>query len=184
MTLGTFHFAYPNLDRVKTADEDKINMMSPERQKEIRQLVKQIATFKSTKIIIEEKTWRQAYMDSLYAEYLNNSFTLPIAEQYQIAFRLGKLLGLSKIYCVDTWGNVNFFAGWDGKSNFAIRAGKEEFMQKLEIYSDSLIALRESERSFENDQPYQSLQSILVEMNSEETIKKSSSQVFSGTLPF
>lgn len=35
MILGTFHFAYPNLDRIKIEEKDQLDFSSTERQEEM-----------------------------------------------------------------------------------------------------------------------------------------------------
>ena len=53
LLVGTFHFGYPGLDTHKTAEEHKVDINSPQRQKEVEALVDYIARFKPTKIMVE-----------------------------------------------------------------------------------------------------------------------------------
>ncbi|WP_315818559.1 hypothetical protein [Paraflavitalea speifideaquila] len=53
LLLGSFHFSYPNLDGHKTDSSKMMDVLSPRRQKEIRQLVDVLASFKPTRIYVE-----------------------------------------------------------------------------------------------------------------------------------
>jgi hypothetical protein len=99
LLLGTFHFGYPNLDGHKTDSSKFIDVLSPQRQKEIQELADVIKLFKPTRIYIESRS--QYFHDSLYTEYLNNRYTPARNEVYQIAYRVAKQMGLPKVYAVD-----------------------------------------------------------------------------------
>jgi len=99
LLLGTFHFGYPNLDAHKTDSSKFINVLSPERQQEIQELVDVIKKFKPTRVYIE--SWNPSFHDSLYNEYLNGHYQLGRNENYQLGYRVAKQMGLSKIYPVD-----------------------------------------------------------------------------------
>ena len=100
--LGTYHFA-SSADIIK---HDLENMLSEKRQKEIEQVVTQLAEFKPHKICIEWDAGEdQPFTDSVYSEYLNDKFSLKANEVYQIAFRLAKKLGHKKVHCIDAPGN-------------------------------------------------------------------------------
>lgn len=99
LLLGTFHFGYPNLDSHKTDSSKMVDVLSPQRQKEIRQLVDVLASFKPTRIYIESAN--QQRTDSLYNAYRAGKHILRRNEIDQIAFRLAKELNLSTVYAVD-----------------------------------------------------------------------------------
>jgi hypothetical protein len=105
MTLGTFHFNFPNLDATQIKDKDQIDVMAPHYQKEIEAIVAKIALFKPTMIVIERQPVEQRLTDSTFSQYSQNRYQLKRAEEEQIGFRLAKQLGLTKLYCVDEWGN-------------------------------------------------------------------------------
>src|SRR5262249_45278445 len=50
MILGTFHFANPGLDYTKV---ERDSILSEKRQKEVRDLIDRLKTFKPTKIAVE-----------------------------------------------------------------------------------------------------------------------------------
>ena len=105
LTLGTFHFNFPNLDEVKTEKSNQIDVLEPKYQKEINVVVEKLSKFKPTIIVIERQPNKQQKIDSLYQLYLQGKFPLQRHEEQQIGFRLAKQLGLKKLYCVDEWGD-------------------------------------------------------------------------------
>jgi hypothetical protein len=104
LTLGTFHFNFPNLDVKKITTSDQIDVLDPKYQKEIKDIVRRVAAFKPTIIVIERDTVWQAKYDSLYNKYLQGEYTLRRGEEEQIGFRLAKQFGLKTLYCVNDWG--------------------------------------------------------------------------------
>ena len=94
LTLGTFHFNFPNLDVVKIDESDQIDVLDPRHQAEIEEIVDRLAKFKPTIIAIELSTHYQSAIDSLYNNYLAGKHDLNRGETQQIGFRLGKKLGI------------------------------------------------------------------------------------------
>jgi hypothetical protein len=109
LLLGSFHFGYPNLDGHKTDSSKMMDVLSPQRQKEIRQLVDVLASFKPTRVYIESSN--QQRTDSLYNAYREGKHALRRNEIDQIAFRLAKELNLPTVYAVD----ASSFADDNGK---------------------------------------------------------------------
>ena len=104
LTLGTFHFSFPNLDVRKVEASNQINVLEPKYQKEIEDIVRRLARFKPTIVAIERPRSKQATYDSLYSSYLQGQHQLSRSEDEQIGFRLGKALGMKTLYCLDSWG--------------------------------------------------------------------------------
>lgn len=104
MTLGTFHFAYPNQDVFQTSEEDQIDVLKEPWQSEIIAIAKAIEEFKPTIIAIERDPSRQQFTDSLYKEYRGGRWDLTKSEIYQLGFRIAANRGLDKVYCVDDMG--------------------------------------------------------------------------------
>ncbi len=107
ITLGTFHFSFPNLDNIKIEKNDQIDVLEPKYQKEIEEIVSELSRFNPTIIVIERQPGQQSKVDSLYQEYLKGNYQLSRGEDEQIGFRLARANGLKKLYCVDEWGNFN-----------------------------------------------------------------------------
>jgi len=122
MTLGVFHFAYHNLDAVKTEDKDKISVLEEPYQSEIIAISKAICDYKPTIIAIEATPDKQLKIDSLYSLYKNNKFDLGKDEIYQLGFRIGKNLNIPVIYCVNDWGR--HYDNIEGLFNDSTRAAK------------------------------------------------------------
>ncbi len=104
LTLGAFHFNFPNLDVIKTSIDDKIDVLDPKYQKEIEDIVIRLAKFKPTIIVIEREPSKQAKYDSLYNQYLSGKYNLRRNEEEQIGFRLAKMMKLKSLLCADSWG--------------------------------------------------------------------------------
>ncbi len=104
MTLGVFHFAYHNLDAIRTEKKDQISVLEEPYHSEIIKICKAIEEFKPTIIAIEVDPDRQHKIDSLFSLYKSGKLTLGKDEIDQLAFRIGKNLNLSKIDCVNSWG--------------------------------------------------------------------------------
>src|SRR5262245_15324227 len=104
MTLGTFHFNFPNLDVKKVDAGDQIDVLDPKYQKEIETIVARLTKFNPTIIVIEREPFKQSKYDSLYNAYLEGKHQLTRNEEQQIGFRLAKQLHLKKLYCVDADG--------------------------------------------------------------------------------
>ncbi len=113
MTLGVFHFAYPNLDEVVVEEEDQISVLDEPYHSEIISIARAIEKFKPTIVCVERMPERQQYTDSLYSLYLEGSLEPGKNEIYQLGFRIAGNLNLPRVYCVDDWGrhydNVNEF---------------------------------------------------------------------------
>lgn len=104
MTLGVFHFDYPNLDVVKTAEKDKISVLDEPFQSEILAVAKALEEFDPTIIAVEYRPHEQVGIDSLYQLYISGAWELKAGEVYQLGFRIGLNSGLNKVYCVDDPG--------------------------------------------------------------------------------
>lgn len=104
MTLGVFHFSYPNLDIIKTDKNDQISVLEEPYQSEIIAICKAIEEFKPTKIAVECLPKDQLKIDSLFTLYKADSLSLEKGEIYQLGFRVGKKMNLPKIYCIDDMG--------------------------------------------------------------------------------
>lgn len=131
MTLGTFHFNFPNLDVAQVSKTDQIDVLLPAYQKEIEDIVNKISRFKPTIIVIERKPSQQHYTDSTFSQYLRDNYALKRREEEQIGFRLARRLGIKKLYCVDEWGNFN------GKLDSIVNGTDSIEAKKFEYYFEN-----------------------------------------------
>ncbi|WP_461533949.1 DUF5694 domain-containing protein [Sinomicrobium sp.] len=107
LTLGTFHFGFPNRDFVQIEEPDQIDVLDEKHQREIKTLVKKLKKFDPTVIVIEKTPSYQPVIDSLFQLYLEGKYELQRSEVDQIAFRLAKEVGVKKLICVNEWGELN-----------------------------------------------------------------------------
>ncbi len=98
LLMGTFHFANPGLDTVKTETTD---VMAPANQDYLDALAERIAATKPTKILLEYKREDENKINQQYKDYLAGNFALPVNEIYQIGFRVARLAGLISLYSFD-----------------------------------------------------------------------------------
>lgn len=137
MTLGTFHFAFPNQDIIQINGDKQIDVLSSKYQKEIVEITNKIAKFKPTIIAIEVNSSKQSKIDSVYNLYRNGKHKLTRSEHEQIGFRLAKQLQLKKVYCVDDWGRN--YSSIDSILNNPEHPMHNPFMQNFYENPDSLL---------------------------------------------
>lgn len=105
MILGTYHFANPGLDVVRTEVAD---VLSPARQAEIRAVVEALATFRPTRVAVEHLPAAASRLDSLYDEYRAGRHQLSRDETQQIGFRLASMSGHQRVHPIDHAGSFPF----------------------------------------------------------------------------
>jgi hypothetical protein len=103
LVLGVYHMANPSLDVFNMQVDD---VLAPKRQQEVAELAAVLETFKPTKIAIEHDSQRR--LDDRYAKYLGGQLVLTANETDQIALRVAKDLGHTKVYAVDADGDFPF----------------------------------------------------------------------------
>lgn len=167
LTLGSFHFKFPNLDAVKTDKDDQIDVLDSNYQKEIQSIVDKLAKFKPTKIVIERHPEKQQIIDSLYTSYLKGEHKLTRSEEQQIGFRLAKKLGLNQLYCTDAWGTDYEGVKKVTDGNDTIAKGK--FMDYFYNNPDSTLNSNHYEKSLFKTE---GILAELKRMNSDEYVKK------------
>lgn len=99
MLVGTFHFAYQNLDMHKTDKKNMRDILSQKSQAELQQLLNVLRAYKPTRIYLESKD--QAWLDSSYNACTDSTLKTKPNERIQIGFRLAKELKMMKVYSVD-----------------------------------------------------------------------------------
>jgi hypothetical protein len=77
--------------------------LSARRQTQIAEVVRHLARFHPTKVLVEAPMGDEKYQQQ-YRAYLAGKFALPADEVYQFGFRLAAASGNPKIYPIDTWG--------------------------------------------------------------------------------
>jgi len=104
LLLGTFHFKDAGLDGYRP--EVDVDILSPQRQREVEDVVDRLAAFKPTKVMLEMHGPAVERLHQEYRQYLDGEFELGANEIYQLGFRLGKRLGLARLHYVDAPGRL------------------------------------------------------------------------------
>lgn len=102
LIVGSWHFQYPGLDAHVTNEENRINIYSDRRQKELQELLDYLALFKPTKILVESGA-NTGYIKYNYTEWKSGREDLMANERSQIGMRLVERFKLDTIYGVDDW---------------------------------------------------------------------------------
>jgi hypothetical protein len=122
LVLGTFHMGNPGKDIINMKADD---VLSPQRQAEIREVLDVLVRFRPTKIAVESSPGSQRIQQ--YQKYLSGKYELSRNEHDQIGFRLGKELNLPKIYGIDSGGEFPFPSVQD----YAKAHGREKELDSL-----------------------------------------------------
>jgi len=118
MILGTFHFAYYNLDAHQVAERDQVDILSPQRQAEVNALADHVLRFRPNKIAIEAGR-NTGYLMKRYREYQKGNYVLGRDEHEQIAFRILDAMQLDTLYGVDDMPLV--YSWYDGPDSVCLR---------------------------------------------------------------
>jgi len=140
MVVGTVHLANPGADAVTTKIDD---VLSPERQQQIGAVVDGLARYKPTKIAIERVRTMEESVNTNYRAYLAGTYELTRNEIDQIAMRLAKRLGHTRLYAIDhplslDFGSVMQYAAMNGQQDQI--AWFTGVTQKLDRYFSDLYA--------------------------------------------
>lgn len=99
LIVGTFHFDYPNLDAIKTVDDNKIDVLQEPKKSEVTELINYIKQFKPTKIAIEARPdWNAV---EKLNQYKKGEFRNERDERFQLGMRIANELKLDTIYSID-----------------------------------------------------------------------------------
>jgi hypothetical protein len=107
LLVGTFHFEYYNLDIHKIDKDKQIDILTDQKQKELKELLDYISIFKPTKICIEAFTEWNAVKK--YNEYKVEKKHSVKDERYQIAFKLMDRFKLDTVYSINAESIANDF---------------------------------------------------------------------------
>jgi len=96
--LNTYHFATTVPHLIEGVADD---VLQTKRQAELETLVKRLARYKPTKILVETLPEREAALNARYRDYCEGRRPLSQNEVEQIGFRLARLLNHERLYAVD-----------------------------------------------------------------------------------
>ncbi len=167
VVLGTYHMGTPGNNVINGKVDD---ISTPERQKQIVELVEKLKKFKPTKIAVECDVEDDAKTQEIYDKYLSGRYELTKNETNQIGFRLAKNLDHKKVYCVD-WGifpddplyNYGKYAAKDAELDKFLKgvfqkikeriSAESEKLSKLSV-TDQLVLLNQPDRIEKDHQDY------------------------------
>lgn len=171
--VGTFHFDGDAADVYESARED---MKSAVNQQQLDELARKLARAAPDKIFVEWKPDRQGYADTTYQLYLRNQFELGNSEVYQVGYRLGKMLGQQRIYCVDAGGEADY----DSLGVDAAQYHQSEILSDLNHPKDSVAKLISkriaSIYSYYRSPQVRSLTDVILANNTPEVIAAAADQ--------
>lgn len=105
MVLGTYHFANPGRDAVRSRLRDT---MSSTRQEEIAELVKRLSAFRPTKIAVESQPQNAAKLNGNLAAYRAKTYDLGANEIEQVGFRLAAQSQIDTLLLIDNQLDLDF----------------------------------------------------------------------------
>jgi hypothetical protein len=110
--VGTFHFNASDGDVIKGT---KVDMSTPDKQRELDELVSKLQKTQADKVFVEWMPDRQRFVDSTYALYRKGQREVGSQRQnnnevVQVGYRLAKQLNRPKVYCADADGVFDYGA--------------------------------------------------------------------------
>lgn len=160
LILGSDHLA-----QIYNRNHPQTDVFLPKRQAQINEFIALAIRYKPEQIMVEVLPERQKEIDSLYTLYRQDKLTFEAlpdgrSEVYQLAFRMGKQLGVPKIDCVNAPG---------GTSQSILDNG-----ENIELYKKEGVALRAmvTGKMADLQNGSLSLKDYLVFLNQPETINK------------
>lgn len=98
LVMGSFHFANPGLDAVKSP---VIDVMAADAQAWLETLATRIAAFAPTDVLVECPAEAQAELEASLAAYREGAYTLQVNETDQIGLRVAAAAGAERVTCFD-----------------------------------------------------------------------------------
>jgi hypothetical protein len=159
MLVGTYHFSNPgqDLNNVKAVD-----VLAPERQREIGKIVTSLARFAPNKVGVE---WPANIVQERYPKYRDGHLQDSRNEVVQLGFRLARERGLQTVYGLDVEGDFPFAA---------VMAWAEKHGRKSDIDAAMAMGAREVEH-ISSLQDQTSIGGVLRDMNTQASIARNHS---------
>jgi hypothetical protein len=139
LIVGTYHFANPNRDQVKTDFDDH---KSERRQREIQETCDLLAKFAPTKVAVEAPAGEALQRD--YDAWRKGERELRVNETEQIGMRLAKMLGHERVYGIDHQLDLDLDAVMGAaqrSGRAALLADLGKAMQRIEQLQQSLVKM-------------------------------------------
>jgi hypothetical protein len=139
LLVGSFHFAYYNLDAHKIPKDQQVDILSMQKQKEMEELVNYLYKFKPTKIAIEAGK-NTGYLMKKYRAFKRGEKPLGKDEIEQIGFRLMEKCNLDTIFGVDARSLADDLS--QGKDSSTFRFMLDSIYANWDYISDDVISQR------------------------------------------
>lgn len=133
MILGVFHFHNPNADYARF---EGIDVLSPQRQTEIEDVVRRLQAFAPTRIAVEKAPAEADSLAAQLARYRAGALELTANEVHQLGFRLADRLGHDEVYPVDQRLGMRM----DDFMAYT-REHEPEFMPRFDAYIGRIVEL-------------------------------------------
>lgn len=153
LLLGSFHFDNPGLDVAKFNNAD---IMSPQRQKEVKEVTERLKKFNPDKIFVEVPSDGQARLDSSFRQYTLQKAPLKASETQQLGYRLAADLQLPGLFAVD-YNDADF--PFDSLMKSAVDAGQTKLIEYVKRSIDSI------QNDFNNALQRYSVREMLIRQN-------------------
>lgn len=103
LLIGCMHFDRPhNGDLLHLQG---VSMLTPDRQKQIEDILSVLIGFRPTKIMLETRSEHQRDLTQEYAAYRAGQLTLTADERHQLGFRLAAQMNLTDLLAID-WNQM------------------------------------------------------------------------------
>jgi len=103
LLLGSIHFDRP--DNGDLLHFQGMSILTPDRQKQIEDVLNVLSDFRPTKIMIETRSEHQRDLTQEYKAYRAGQLTLTADERHQLGFRLAAQMNLTDLLAID-WNQM------------------------------------------------------------------------------
>jgi uncharacterized protein YfkK (UPF0435 family) len=136
LNLGTFHMGFTTDANTTEFDEN-----DKENQRKIHDIVKKLADFKPTVILVETTPEHNNILQAQYKEYLENPdmfFENP-SEIQLLAFELGRLANTERIYGIDHHMRYNYMIAKNIKNSIDSVFIDSFYMDPMRFYPEVIV---------------------------------------------
>ena len=159
LLLGTVHFTPSTQDKYKN---ESFMLTDKDKEKELNQVVAQLAKFKPDQICIERPVVMQRQIDSVYNGFLKGNYTLQQNEIDLLGFQTAKRLNLKGLTCINHLGRFDT----DSMNKFAQSNSQTNILSDLDGHAKQFMA------EISKSQTTLSLGNFLVFLNSKLALNK------------
>lgn len=169
LLLGTFHFGYPDLDAHVSAEDDRVDVLSPNRQKELSELIDVLMRFRPNKLCVETQG---GWLMHEYNEYRRGERKLGRNEFYQIGFRMMDRAKLDTMYAVDAFPLVMDL--YNSPDSLRYKPWLDSLYQGWDFGGEDAIAERYSQwyTAMDKAKKHNTLLAIFLAMNDDQALDR------------